>query len=196
MGYGLSLFRVPEPMLARVCGKNDQALLNDALKALQDALESYDKQMDAPDLENNDIDISHADALREIFAGRFTKGVNGARYGWAFECLCHFIGERLSNVGFVPCRIAWYEELDKTVASNEIPLKFTNLIYRSPVAIPESDDWPCVGHWGANELAALGPLAELIPRIDDAEMKESLSTALGWLQKAAKDPGLIIGFHG
>src|ERR1700722_14290864 len=79
MGYGLSVFRVPEPILARVCGKNDQALLNDALKALEDALQNYDKQMDAPDLENNDIDISHADAVREIFSGKFTQGVNGAR---------------------------------------------------------------------------------------------------------------------
>lgn len=197
MGYGLSVFRVPQQMLARTHGKNDEALLSEALVALEKQLADYDGQMDAPDLENYDVDVSHADALREIFAGKFTADVNGSRYGWAFEALCSFLGERLDNSGFVPCKVAWYEQLDEVLAADHVPLRFADLIYRSPIAIPRADDWPCVGHWGLNELAAVAPLADLISRIDDLEVKQALTTALGWLQGLAQEPGsVIIGFHG
>ena len=66
MSYGLSVFRVSRQLLDRVCGKNDVALLSSALPAVTAKLADYDQQMDAPNLEDNDIDISHADALREI----------------------------------------------------------------------------------------------------------------------------------
>jgi hypothetical protein len=196
MGYGLSVFLVPERELARVYGTNDSEFLNEALEALAKGLADYDEQMGAPDLENYDVDLSHADALREIFSGTFTKGANGSRYGWAFETLCGWIGERLDNDGFIPCKMAWYDELDAILAKYQVPLKFQNLIGRSPIEIPLSDDWPCIGHWGAEELKSIGPLSAMIALIDDREARGALSTALGWLQEAAPGPDLIIGFHG
>jgi hypothetical protein len=197
MGYGLSVFQVPQQALARASGTNNQALLSAVLAALEDKLADYDEQMHAPDLENYDVDISHADALREIFAGKFTKGVNGSRYGWAFEVLCSFLGKRLDNTGFIPCKVAWYEQLDEVLMADHVPLRFTDLIYRAPISIPEADDWPCVGYWGPKELAAIGPLAALLIRVEDAEVMEALKTAVGWLREAAKQPGsIIVGFHG
>ncbi len=197
MGYALSVYRVPQQMLDRAYGKHDEAMLSKALVALKSYLADCDKQMDAPNLEDYDVDISHADALRQIFAGEFTEGVNGSRYGWAFEALCSLVGEGLSNVGFSPCKVAWYEQLDEVLADQRVPLRFADLIHRSPLPIPPADDWPCVGHWGLKDLAAVGPLAELLPHIDDPEVKESLATALGWLRGATENPGsVIVGFHG
>ena len=153
--------------------------------------------MDAPDLENNDVDLSHAEALREIFIGQFTEDVNGSRYGWPLECLCRFIGTPLSNEGFSPCKIGWYEELDEVLELHRVRLRFADLIYQPPIPIPRADDWPCVGHWGANEIATIEPLAGIIQNIDDREVKQALETALDWLRDGVKHPGsFIVGFHG
>jgi hypothetical protein len=78
-----------------------------------------------------------------------------------------------------------------------VPLRFADLIYDAPIPIPPADDWPCVGHWGTAALAAAQPLAQLIDRIDEADVKQALQTALGWLRAAEAEPGsVIVGFHG
>ena len=135
--------------------------------------------------------------VREIFAGEFTPFVNGSRYGWAFETLCGFLGERLDNTGFIPCKASWYERLDEDLAAHQVSLRFTNLIYRAAMPIPQADDWPCVGHWGPSEMSAVGPLAEILRRVDDIDVKKAMETAYGWLRETAKHPdSIIIGFHG
>ncbi|MDG3008051.1 DUF7691 family protein [Paludisphaera mucosa] len=196
MGYGLSVFLVPCEALALAFGRNDEALRDEALAALEADLADYDRQMDAPS-PDNDVDLSHAAALREIFAGSFTEDVPGARYGWAFEALCRFLGESLENSGFIPCNSAWYNDLDEVLAEHQVPLEFSDLIDRSPIPFPEPDDWPCIGHWGDAHLAAADPLATALGAIDDPEIRTALETALGWLRAARGRPGsLIVGFHG
>lgn len=153
MSYALSVYLVPQALLDRVCGRNDKALLEQAMQTVGNKLADYDRQMDAPDLDNFEIDISHADALREIFSGKYTKGVTGSRYGWAFECLCSFIGERLSNRGFSPCKTEWYETLDERLRSAGVPLRTQDLIFKSPVPIPPR-----------RRLALHRPLARRRPR--------------------------------
>jgi hypothetical protein len=183
-------------MLEQVCGKNDMKLLDDAPESLWAYLADYDEQANAPS-DDYDVDISHAEALREIVAGRFTGGVTGSRYGWAFECFCRALGERLDNTGFIPCRTEWYFTLDDVMAENQVPLKFTDLIFRIPVPIPEADDWPAVGHWADHDYAAADRLATVLPGIGDAEIALALQSALGWLRSGADHPGsLIVGFHG
>ena len=197
MSYALSVYLVPRQKLDRAFGKNDQALLQQVLDGVKDDLAAYDVQMEAPDLDTYDVDLSHADALREIFAGRFTEYVNSSRYGWALECICRFLGTPLSNGGFSPCKIEWYEQLDELLQQHDVPLKFRDLISQLPIPIPRADDWPCIGHWGPTALSAMEPLARAMPIVDDDEAKESLETALGWLREAAKHPDtIIVGFHG
>ena len=153
--------------------------------------------MDAPDLENNDVDLSHAEALREIFSGPFTEDVNGSRYGWAFECLCRFIGQPLSNDGFSPCSVEWYDRLDEVLKAHDVPLRFARLINDPPIPIPEAGDWPCVGHWGTDAIAAAPRLAQALERIDAGDVKRALGTALEWLRAGAAAPdSIIVGFHG
>lgn len=160
MGYGLSVFLVPLSELERVRA-NDQELLQAALENLQEALSDYDAQMGAPN-PDNDADLSHADALKELFAGKFTPHVPGARYGWAFECLCAFIGTRLDNDGLIPCTWDWYERLDRILEQRGLSLRFSKLISDSPIAFPEPDDWPCVGHWPASVADERGALEQVV----------------------------------
>jgi hypothetical protein len=184
-------------LLDRVSGRGDNALLAEVLEAAAGLLADCDEQLRAPDLENYDVDISHAGALRELFAAQLTKGVTNSRYGWAFEALCASLGERLDNTGFIPCHTAWYEELDAFLATHDVALRVVDLVYRPPIPLPEADDWPCVGHWGREDLAALGALGALVPRVSDREMKRALESALGWLRAAASRPdAVIVGFHG
>jgi hypothetical protein len=111
--------------------------------------------------------------------------------------LCTFLGEYLDNSGFIPCTTKWYFTLDEVMVEHQIALAFTDLIFKCPVAIPEADDWPCIGHWTAREFAAAEQLAAALPRIEDHEVKSALETALGWLRVGADHPGsLIVGFHG
>ncbi len=197
MSYALSVYLVPESTLKRIVGSNDAALLAEALEALAGPLADYDEQMGAPDLDLYDVDLSHADALREIFSGKFTAGVNGSRYGWALECLCRFLGEPLSNEGFSPCKIGWYEELDEELEKHGVALRFEDLIYSTPVKIPSIDDWPCIGHWGAQQVGQADRLAEVAAAVEDPEKAEAMHTAVGWLRAAQKQPGsIIVGFHG
>lgn len=197
MSYALSVFLVPEALLCQCVGKNDHVMLAQALEACEAQLADFDEQDDAPNFENYDVDISHADALREIFSGRYTEDVEGCRYGWALEALCEFLGERLDNSGFCPCRANWYFDLDEELESRGIALKFRDLIYDSPVDIPTPDDFPNIGHWSRKQIALLPQLEIALQTFDDGEMEEAVETAIGWLKQAADEPGsLIIGFHG
>ena len=81
MSYALSVYRVPQMMLTRTFGKNDSALLTEALEALREELADYDAQMDAPDLENNDVDLSHADVLVQRKLESCRLGVSGCETG-------------------------------------------------------------------------------------------------------------------
>jgi hypothetical protein len=87
--------------------------------------------------------------------------------------------------------------LDEVMAEHRVPPRFTDLIYRSPVRIPDADDWPCLGHWTDQDYAAADRPAAALPGIGDAEIKLAVQTALGWLRSGADHPGsLIVGFHG
>jgi hypothetical protein len=197
MSYALTVYLVPKDRLHAVFGKNDAALFEEARTHLADRLANYDQQMDAPDLDTYDVDLSHADALREIFTGQFTPYVNGARYGWAFECLCKFLGEPLSNRGFSPCKFEWYETLDRYLQQHQVSLRFSDLIGDLPLPIPRADDWPCVGHWTADHAAARQQLATLAQSVEDSDAKESFKTESEWLARLAdQSNNIIVGFHG
>jgi len=196
MGYGLSVYCVTREALTRVYGKNDVALLKEALDAIGSKLARYDRELGAPD-PDDDADISHEDALREIFAGRFTPHVRGSRYGWALEALCGFLGDWLDNGPFVPCSHQWYTDLDEVLEAHGVPLQFTDLTMRPVLPIPEPDDWPCIGFWDAQDFEAIDALEACMPKVEDRQVKAAFEAASGWIRYALARPGsLIVGFHG
>ena len=195
MSYGMTLYLVPRDVLD-IYGSNDQELLEEVLEARAPHLARYDRELHAPNPED-EADLSHADALREIFAGQFTPDVRGSRYGWALETLFGSLGEDLDNGPFMPCNMAWYTLLDEVLEAHNVPLRFSDLTYRLPVPIPESDDWPCIGYWDEADFAAADALAACLPKLEDRQIREALETALGWIRAARREPDLlIVGFHG
>ena len=199
MGYGLSIYCAPPEQLQRIVGSRDEALMNEVLSEMADWLTDYDRQMGAPDTDPDaDPDISHADAVREIFTGDFTNVPRTSRYGWAMEVILAFFGERLSYDGFIPVDTEWYQTLDETLDEHGVAdVRFTKLIWQSPFKIPEPDDWPCIGHWTESDIAAA---AEAMPRVlakVEDDIHTAFATALGWCEQARKQPGhMLVGFHG
>lgn len=195
MSYALSVYLISQNQLLRFPGCADERLLRDCLTAARERLADLDYQLYDEDEED---DITHEQAFRELFSGNFTAEYCGARYGWAFETLCDCLGTSLSNRGFSPCDIDWYEELDDLLAASDITLRFDSLTNDCPINIPLSDDWPMIGHWKHSEIVEAAPLiSRLAKSVTDPDVAEAIATIHEWINQATKDADLIIvGFHG
>jgi hypothetical protein len=195
MGYGLSVFLVPGKKLAAIPGSGDQRQLEHVLNKMASSLASYDEQMvDVSDPN----DLTHGQALREIFEGHFSKPRLYSRYGWALEILCDFLGERLDNGPFCPCDDDWYEQLDEVLEEAGVPIRFLYLTGNPPIPLPSQNDWPEVGHWTNLEIRQAAPLlVGRLLQVEDEEVGEALEAMQGWLGQAAKVRGsILVGFHG
>ena len=193
MSYALSAFAVPQDQIRRFPGCGDEELLRQCLSVAQERLADLDEQ-----LLDEDDDITHEQAFRELFSGDISSKSFGAHYGWAFETLCDCLGSSLSNRGFSPCNVEWYEQLDTHLATSNVTLRFDNLINNCPIDIPLSDDWPMIGHWSHLEIAdSARSLAKLSGANNSPEMAEALATVNEWFNVVAQNKNLIIvGFHG
>ena len=195
MGYALSVFLVPSSDILRVPGIPDTDLLDRLLIDVMPDLVSLDEQLcDAGD----EDDITHEQAFRELFSGNVSAPEYGARYGWAFEKLCQSIGTYLPNNCFSPCKFEWYDQLDRFLATTDIELRFSQLVYNCPVEIPEPDDFPSIGHWTHEQIAAAAPMiTKVADSAQDETIGEALSVVSEWLKQGVEDSNsMIIGFHG
>lgn len=192
MSYALSAYLMSERD-ARVFGCKDFGLCDEVVDVMSERFDECDEMLDFDD----ETPISHRDALREIFAGTITRPEYAGVYGWAYEIYCSSMGERLNANPFSPCHYEWYERLDEFSSSHNIPLSFRDLIHERPIAIPESDDWPCVGHWPrATIVAARRPLKSLRSS-SDPDIADALRIVLEWIELAVGRPhSMIVGFHG
>ena len=78
-----------------------------------------------------------------------------------------------------------------------LPLRLSTLVYGgSPIHIPEPDDYPCIGCWSAdNVAAALKAFESLDTSALDPGIAETLAQMHGWLKEAAKSQGTaLMGF--
>jgi hypothetical protein len=195
MGYGLTVFLVPGKALATIPGSRDQRLLRRVLKEMAASLASYDEQM--VDRDDSD-DLTHGQALGELFEGRFSKPQYYFRYGWALEVLCDFLGKRLDNGPFVPCDTDWFEQLDEALEAAGARIRFAELTSNPPIPLPPQYDWPEVGHWTSKRIRqAARVLDRGLPKPEDEEVQEALELVQGWLGHAVNvEGGIVVGFYG
>ncbi len=150
--------------------------------------------------EDEPDDITHEQALREIFEGTYTKPNYYSRYGWALETLCGYLGKFLNNGPFCPVSVGWEAVLDAELEKHRIPLRFQELTDRPPIPLPAWNDWPCVGHWSVEEIRTAAPLligVAASAQDQDSWGREAFLTVQQWFELALKwQDGMIVGFYG
>src|SRR5437867_3271527 len=186
MSESLRAYLIADERDLHVFGCRRGNLLEEVLEVLADRLADYDEQAD---VEQNQR-ISHAQALRELFAGRLTRLDCGPIYGWTYELYCSSMGERLHCNPFSPCRYGWFEQLDGFLAGHLVPLRFAKLLDDCPIPLPEARELPCVGHWLFDEIKTARELwAGAIEQATDPRVVEALSVVGRWLEKTTRQSG-------
>jgi hypothetical protein len=185
------VYLVPQAEAVSVIGCHDDELLADVLEEMAEDLADLDEQFTTSDPEYGP-GITFPEAMRELFAGRYSQPSQAFVYAYAFEEVCRYFGEWLSNAQFHRCGWAWVERLDGVLAEGGVPLRLADLVGRLPAAFPDPGGAPSVGHWRADEAAAALPaLVKLLPSVGTEE-RASLDTVRGWLDAAAAAPGSMI----
>jgi hypothetical protein len=199
MSYGLRVYVLDAEEITRIPGSNDTELLEEVLEARAQEFASYDDEADPFGIDY-DPPFSHAQALREIITGKYTRPDCGTYYGWTFDLLCAYLGEWMHKWcnRWSP---EWLSELDAAMERGGVGLRFQDgLVESCPVRLPRNPgSIPGIGHWTHNQvLAALPKFEELIKRVREEELLHSLEEEmLPWLQSAAGRLGsMLIGVYG
>ncbi len=191
MSSTISVYAVSLDRLKQVVGSGDQGMIDAIVDARQDFLSTID------DIDD-EAEFTCADAVADLVNGETTEDVAGYLYGYALEAICAYIGEELPNIcGIAGGATAWMKEVDSLLESKGVPVRLNTLVFGgSPIPIPEPDDAPFIGEWSASDVPpALAAFRSLnLIGVDD-EMAETFAQIRGWLDEAAKRPGVsIIGF--
>jgi hypothetical protein len=132
-----------------------------------------------------DDEISEKEATAELVEGRVSRPEEAHQYGYGLERLCRLLGKRLATIegkGGMLHALA----LDTPLSAG-----------RSPVPLPERDDFPDIGHLTADEVeceaARLGVLDLSYPQC--AEIEEDRRTLLRCLRRAAKKRMAVVSFY-
>jgi hypothetical protein len=88
MSEGLRAYLITDERDIQVLGCRRRKLLDKVLAVRADRFAEYDEE---GDIEQKG-QIGHAEALRELFAGRLTRPDCGPIYGWAYELYCAYMG--------------------------------------------------------------------------------------------------------
>jgi hypothetical protein len=154
VSYSLIPYVVDLDTLIRAVGSKDESIIAVVLEHDPEAFAE-----DEPEDEPDDDEISLGQALRDLVMGQPPVEGSAHQYGYALEQLCHHLGERLDCDEW--CDIRW--EVIEATGMEEI------MDRKSPVPLPETDDFPAVGYLTAGEVAALaakleqGPLTTAAP---------------------------------
>jgi hypothetical protein len=194
MSQALEVYLVPNERDLKVFGCRRRKLFEEVLLAAEEGLEALDEEFD---VEAEGL-ISHAEALREIFAGKPTREEDcGFLYGHAYEEYCRVVGERLSNRHFSPTRVEWLKAMDEFLEKRGVPLRFQKLLFeRFPIPV-NTDATPCGGLWEHEEIVgARQPLVAAIAGGAEAKTAAAAGVVLAWLDRAIKAPSsVIVGFY-
>src|SRR5688572_30061782 len=174
MGSAINVCAVPLGRLREIVGSRDRAVIDAVVEGQADFLQSID------DIDE-ETEMSCAEAVAERVNGEVSEGGPGYLYGYALEAICWHVGEELPNMGPISGASDWIEEVDGVLEGKGIPVRLSELVYGgSPVEIPEPDDYPGIGEWSAEQVAAAraafagAELGDL-----DEEMREMLGQIRG-----------------
>lgn len=196
MSMGMQVYLVDEAEVKAVPGSNDAELLGSLLgRAGQgESLAWLDEELE--DVMSDECPgFTHADALRDIVAGRVTRPEAGFVYAGAFAHVCSSLGEWVHD-HFHRCAPALLSELDELFAAHGVGLRFWNgLVGKVPVELPDVDDGVTLGHWTEAEVRAAAPAFRAMRSAGPARepwFEEMLDEVAAWIAKVEAKPGSML----
>jgi hypothetical protein len=204
MSTAVYVYSVPVDRLRAAAGSRDGKLLGAAGK-LKGFFETIDRI--AENYEDEEEKPPRCEeAYRQIIDGGPYADRYGYVYGYAYEAICTAIGvETERSWAPIAGSHEWFKSIDEALAALRLKLTVTHLLYRGPlIDIPEPDDFPGLGWWNADEIAAarqvLGALD--LKRLDAQaasvvrEQADAIEDIRSWIEVAADRPGdWLIGVH-
>ena len=204
MSIGLQVFLVPGYEVQGLTARNE-ARLRKSLEAAGPRLAEFDA-MAAPD-----PDLSHEQAVRELYAGLLSRPDLESTYRMAFLALCEiWAGSegRLPNDRFLPIGASLIADLDAEAEAAGVSLSFLDLVRTPPIPLPPwGGGFPSAGHWDMTVVErASVPLATAVAGIADPEIRAAFEQVRGWFERATRvdelwratrrPRPLIVGFLG
>lgn len=196
MSMGMQVYLVNEAEVKAVPGSNDAELLEWLL-----GREGQGESLDWLDEELEDVmgeecpGFTHADALRDIIAGRVSRPEAGFVYAGAFGHVCSSLGDWVHD-HFHRCAPALLSEMDELFAAHGVGLRFWNgLVGKVLVELPDVDDGVTLGHWAGAEVRAAAPAFRALRAAVPARepwFEEMLDEVGGWIAEVEAKPGSML----
>jgi hypothetical protein len=196
MSMGMQVYLVDEAEVKAVPGSNDAELLEWLLtrEGQRESLSWLDEEL-ADVMEDECPGFTHADALRDIVAGRVTRPEAGFVYANAFEHVCSSLGEWVHD-HFHRCSPDFLTELDALFAAHGVGLRFWGgLVGKVPVELPDPDDGVALGHWTWDEVRAAAPAFRAMRAALPARepwFEEKLDEVGRWIARVEGKPGSML----
>ncbi len=198
MSTAVYVYSVSVDRLRAAPGSRDQALLA-AVPRLNGFFETIDEIAEDLDDDEEERPPRCAVAYRQIVNGEPCAADFGYVYGYAYEGLCMALGAETERSWTQIARSRdWFKEIDAALAALRIELKITDLLGRGPlIPIPEPDDFPALGWWTADEVAAAAVAFKAIDlnRLDAETEKtvkrvsDAIEDIRSWIAVASGRPG-------
>ncbi|GIG64433.1 DUF7691 family protein [Phytomonospora endophytica] len=186
MGYGVMAYSVDIDKLVALCGSGDDRMRRVISGKSRESIYRTNDQLG---LSNERGEPSVFTAINHLILGE-EMTLEGYMYGYAFKYIVEFSGRFLSNGPFYPCSSDYLSDtVDAELAEVGASVRMTDLIWDgAPVSFPRPDDFPMIGHWTAEQVAAsVEPVR--------AGTSEELKTIGTWLDQSAAQGRGIVGFY-
>ena len=189
MSYGVMAYAVDIDTLTALCGSGDKPTRRAVCGRFRaDISRSNDwfdlsSERDAPNIFT---------AIEHLIVGD-DKTLDGYLYGYGFKYIVQFAGRMLDNGPFYPCPSTYLDDtVDPAIRATGAKLSMSDLIFGgAPVTFPRPDDFPAIGHWTADEVAA----AEAPLRAAGDDVTEEVRTVTEWVAYAKGRSQGIVGFY-
>jgi hypothetical protein len=186
MGYGVMAYRVDIDKLRALCGSGD----NQMRRVICGRFRADITRL------NDDLDCSNDRGAPSVFTAiehlvmGGDKTLPGHLYGYGFKYIVEFSGRFLNNSHFYPCPSSYLDStIDPALKATGAGITMSDLIFRgAPVDFPSPDDFPSIGYWTADEVAAAAdPLR--------TGTTDEVRAVAAWTAEAAVEHKGIVGFY-
>lgn len=190
MSYGVMAYAVDIDKVKALCGSGDNQTRRAVCGRFRADISRTNEYFDLP----GDKGAPNLFTAIEHLVMGGDKPLRGYLYGYGFKYIVEFLaGRMLDNGPLYPCNSTYlFDTVDPALKATGADLSTSDLIYGgAPVSFPAPDDFPGIGYWSAEEVAA----AEEPLRTVGDDTIEQVRAIADWVTRAKSRGQGIIGFY-